>query len=190
MVYNPSLAHLSYELTPQQDGLLFSDHTPSPGLVSSANTVAAQSLTRTSRLNLRRHMHLSEGGLRRILLSFKTSICSPASSISLSTRRLRSLVTGAFHRYLIKYVRLTDVDSLVSSTVFPLRVPNIIPGKQGKISLPSIPEHEPHEEVFMTVTFRQRTSTAWADAGYEVAWMQFRLGGKLAAHATTIPANI
>jgi len=40
------------------------------------------------------------------------------------------------------------------------------------------------------VTFRQKTSTAWADAGYEVAWIQSQLGDKPMARTTTIPANI
>jgi len=85
---------------------------------------------------------------------------------------------------------MTDRDSLISSTVFPLEVLTIDPGKQGKVTLPPIPKHEPHEEVFLAVIFRQRTSTAWADAGYEVASIQSRLGSKPAASIATTPANI
>jgi len=85
---------------------------------------------------------------------------------------------------------LTAASSLISSTAFPLDIPKIDPGKQGKLPLPTIPKHEPSEEVSMTVTFRQKTSTAWADAGYEVAWIQSQLGDKAPARTTTIPANI
>jgi len=79
---------------------------------------------------------------------------------------------------------------LISSTAIPLNIPTIDPGIQGKLPLPAIPKHEPSEEVFVTVTFRQKVPTAWADAGYEVAWIQSQLGDKPTARTTTIPSNI
>jgi len=85
---------------------------------------------------------------------------------------------------------LTTASSLISSTAIPLNIPTIDPGIQGKLPLPAIPKHEPSEEVFVTVTFRQKVPTAWADAGYEVAWIQSQLGDKPTARTTTIPSNI
>ncbi|QSZ31453.1 hypothetical protein DSL72_001018 [Monilinia vaccinii-corymbosi] len=57
-----------------------------------------------------------------------------------------------------------------------LVLPDILPGKSSSIQLPhGISGKGKTEEQWITVTFQQKFSTAWADAGHELAWMQEQL---------------
>lgn len=50
----------------------------------------------------------------------------------------------------------------------------VAPGKKCAITLPNSPaQTHIQSERWLTITFHLKTSTAWADAGHELAWMQF-----------------
>ncbi|KAM0162055.1 hypothetical protein ACHAPG_002072 [Botrytis cinerea] len=53
-----------------------------------------------------------------------------------------------------------------------LALPKVLPGETSSIELPPTPSKNGSGELWITVTFQQKFSTAWADAGHELAWMQ------------------
>lgn len=56
-----------------------------------------------------------------------------------------------------------------------LDIPSIAPWKRGAIKLPPIPDVDVTGEIWLTVCFRNRDDTQWADSGTEIAWFQHRL---------------
>ncbi|PQE07908.1 hypothetical protein CJF32_00003037 [Rutstroemia sp. NJR-2017a WRK4] len=57
-----------------------------------------------------------------------------------------------------------------------LNLLEVAPGEKRALKLPNLPAQTHNQsERFLTVTFHLKTSTAWADAGHELAWMQFAL---------------
>ncbi|KAK0328525.1 hypothetical protein LTR82_000456 [Friedmanniomyces endolithicus] len=52
--------------------------------------------------------------------------------------------------------------------------PGVRPGETAELPLPDVNE-ELHGEALMLLSFRLRTDTLWADAGYELAWAQVPL---------------
>lgn len=65
---------------------------------------------------------------------------------------------------------------VVDSAEIPL--PAVAAGDSAEISLNLPSLHE--GERLLTVRFALKTATAWADAGHEIAWEQFKLGGQIA----------
>ncbi|KAL3419994.1 glycosyl hydrolase family 2 [Phlyctema vagabunda] len=58
-----------------------------------------------------------------------------------------------------------------------LDIPEILPGTEGTIDLPSkIFDNPTATERWLTVTYRQSCSTSWSEAGHEIAWMQAKIG--------------
>jgi beta-galactosidase len=57
-----------------------------------------------------------------------------------------------------------------------LVIPKVLPGKQGKIELPdNLFKHKGSDELWLTVVFKLKTASTWADSGHEIAWMQTEL---------------
>jgi beta-galactosidase len=57
-----------------------------------------------------------------------------------------------------------------------LAIPEVLPGKQGKIQLPQkLFEHQGSDELWLTVVFKLKTASSWADSGHEIAWMQTQI---------------
>ena len=57
-----------------------------------------------------------------------------------------------------------------------LIIPQILPGKQVKIDLPcKLPERRDADELWLSVMFKLKQATAWADAGHEIAWIQTQI---------------
>ncbi|KAK3694451.1 glycoside hydrolase family 2 protein [Podospora appendiculata] len=64
--------------------------------------------------------------------------------------------------------------SLLSSGL--LEVQPIAPGTTSKVALPEIISSlKLEKDVYLTVTFRLRDSTSWAEAGHEIAWLQHQI---------------
>ncbi|KAL8302828.1 hypothetical protein RB597_002955 [Gaeumannomyces tritici] len=70
---------------------------------------------------------------------------------------------------------------LVDSGELPL--PTIKAGEKAEIALPVSAGHRGDGETTLTVSFRQRSGTAWCDAGHEIAWHQAQLAAPKAAPA-------
>ncbi len=57
-----------------------------------------------------------------------------------------------------------------------LTIPDIGPRRSGKVPLPDVLSMiKSDRELFLTVTFRLRDPTAWAEAGHEIAWFQHQV---------------
>jgi beta-galactosidase len=66
--------------------------------------------------------------------------------------------------------------SLLASGVLDL--PEIVPGSTAKVTLPTATQNitaKDGTEVYLTVSFRLRAATPWAESGHEVAWFQHHL---------------
>lgn len=57
-----------------------------------------------------------------------------------------------------------------------LDIPAIAPCQRGTIELPDARALAATGEIWLTVSFRIKETTQWADSGYEIAWCQHRLG--------------
>ena len=62
----------------------------------------------------------------------------------------------------------------------PVNVDSVAPGKQGVFTVPLSFRREPGVEYFLTIRAGLRQDTAWAPAGFEVAWWQFEMPGTAA----------
>lgn len=57
-----------------------------------------------------------------------------------------------------------------------LVIPTILPGKQGKIELPpKLFEHQGSDELWLTLVFKLKSASSWADSGHEIAWSQTQI---------------
>jgi beta-galactosidase len=57
-----------------------------------------------------------------------------------------------------------------------LVTPEVLPGMRGKIQLPQkLFEHRDSDEIWLTVVFKLKNATSWADSGHEIAWMQTQI---------------
>jgi beta-galactosidase len=64
-----------------------------------------------------------------------------------------------------------------------LAVPPLAPGESAELKLPEPPPAAPTGEAWWTVSAVLAAGTAWAEAGHEVAWAQFRAAPAPAARA-------
>lgn len=59
-----------------------------------------------------------------------------------------------------------------------LEVPTIAAGETAKVDLPSsLSSIKSDKEVYITITFRLKDSTNWAEPAHEIAWIQHKLSG-------------
>ena len=57
-----------------------------------------------------------------------------------------------------------------------LQIPQVRAREQSELALPEhIFSHVNSKETVLTITFRRRTATSWADASHEIAWWQHKL---------------
>jgi len=69
--------------------------------------------------------------------------------------------------------------------VMELPIPPVRAGQRAKLPLPDhILSHQSLDEVFLTISFRLRSATPWADASHEIAWWQQKLSLSQTAPAT------
>ncbi|KAL2258159.1 hypothetical protein VTK26DRAFT_8643 [Humicola hyalothermophila] len=123
------------------DGLLNSDHTPTPGLIE----------------------------LKKVIEPVKVAV----DGDNLVVSNLYNFI-GLEH-LIATYVleEFSDSSSLLASGV--LELPEIGPGQTGIVPLPTAARSARPEkggDVYLTVSFRLRAATCWAEAGHEVAWSQ------------------
>lgn len=68
-----------------------------------------------------------------------------------------------------------------------LDIPSIAAGKQVRLPLPDrIFLHHSHNELILTISFRLKAASLWADASHEVAWSQQRLPQQQIIPAPTV----
>ena len=142
------------------DGMCFSDHTPTPGLTEYKKVIepVRSWLSGSALIVENGHDFIS---LDHLVATYKLErlgkeYSNPqlTSSIVLTAPRSRVLDSGE------------------------LAIPEIAAGKRGSISLsPRLFEHESQEELWITVTFKLKSASPWADAGHDVAWMQSSIEG-------------
>ena len=140
------------------DGLCFSDHTPTPGLIEYKKVIEPV------RSWLSGSLLVIENGHDFVSLDHLTA-------------KYKIEEFGKVYSYtrLIVCILLTILSSRTLDSG-ELVMPKIPAGQQGEIPLPSeFFDHSSCEEVWLTVTFIMKTASAWTDAGHEVAWMQSRI---------------
>ena len=72
-------------------------------------------------------------------------------------------------------IRLT-LRSVILLDSGELPIPRVGAGQRIQMSLPDhIFSYQSPDEVFLTISFRLRSATPWADASHEVAWWQRKL---------------
>ncbi|KFY06645.1 hypothetical protein V492_07880 [Pseudogymnoascus sp. VKM F-4246] len=140
------------------DGLCFSDHTPTPGLVE-----------------------------------FKKVIEPVRASVSDEDLIIENGYDFVDLKHLVATYKLesfTDSAQIVASGELPL--PEVKPGDTVTVRLPQdILDHKKTLGGWLTVSFRLRASTSWADAGHEIAWFQHRLAqtDSLTAYVPQYPVS-
>jgi beta-galactosidase len=69
-----------------------------------------------------------------------------------------------------------------------LDIPQVKAGKLGRVLLPeAAPSYRSSRNCWLTVKFRLKDASSWAEAGHEVAWFQHRLDGPI---SVSIPATL
>ncbi|KLU85807.1 hypothetical protein MAPG_04827 [Magnaporthiopsis poae ATCC 64411] len=78
-------------------------------------------------------------------------------------------------------------DTVVLVDSGELALPTIKAGEQAEVGLPKSASHRGDGgETMLTVSFRQRSSTAWCDAGHEIAWHQAQLAAPSASSSSRV----
>jgi beta-galactosidase len=146
------------------DGLLFSDHTPTPGLheyKKAIEPVQVVSLTGPDITIINRYDHITLNHL-----TCEWSIIGGKNS--------RPTKEVPIPRGLFDQPRIEPMFSTNS-------VPDIQPGATAKLKIEELQDSpwlsfdEPHTEYLVELKFTLRDSTAWAEAGHEVAFGQLQL---------------
>lgn len=142
------------------DGLCFSDHTPTPGLVQLKKVIAPIRawldrgvLVVSNEYDFVSLDHISVDYRVEVFTEkYASDLALPYSVANKTWYRSQTLDSG-------------DID-----------LPCIAAGTTCKVPLPKkiFDFHRP-PETWLTVTFRQRNDTAWAKAGHVIAWSQARL---------------
>ena len=140
------------------DGMCFSDHTPTPGLTEFKKVIEpVRSWLKGSTL-------IVENGYDFISLDHLAA-----------TYKLEQLGKGYRNPRSTYSTMLTSLRSRVLDSG-ELNIPEVMAGKRGSIALPSqLFNHQSQNELWITVTFKLKSASTWADAGHDVAWMQSRI---------------
>lgn len=158
------------------DGLLFSDHTPTPGLVELRKAYAPV-------------YGWVEGGMVHVENRHDFAGLEEVQAVY----KIESL--GEQYVYLWSCLSFTDSNRSRVVAAGTLDIPDIQPGKTGTLPLPPVPPRKGESsEQWLTVTFTTKHASAWSDANYEIAWFQHRLGSSPSvdriAPTTTFPVTL
>ncbi|KAL2021392.1 hypothetical protein VTK56DRAFT_7257 [Thermocarpiscus australiensis] len=124
------------------DGLLYSTHKPTPGLLE----------------------------LKKVIQPVKVAVEGDALLVS----NLYNFVGLEHLTATFKLEEFSESASLLASGALDL--PEIKPGSSARVPLPvETRSVKSAHEVHLTVSFRLRQSTPWAEAGHEVAWFQHQI---------------
>ena len=72
-------------------------------------------------------------------------------------------------------------------SVGTLQIPVIGPWERGTITLPPLPGVVPPGEIWLTVSFRNKNDTQWADSGAEIAWFQHQFNAPCSLSLIALP---
>ncbi|KAL2849939.1 glycosyl hydrolases family 2, TIM barrel domain-containing protein [Aspergillus pseudoustus] len=139
------------------DGLLYSDHTPTPGFVELRKAYApVHAWFENEVIHIENRFDFVDLG--ELQVGYKVEALGEESKI---------LEAG------------------------PLTLPEIKPGQTGQLKFPTSSSYKrvPGTETWLTVTFRTKHTSAWSDAGYEIAWFQHRLDSATIAAAPSAKAG-
>ncbi|KAL2137320.1 hypothetical protein VTI74DRAFT_5051 [Chaetomium olivicolor] len=128
------------------DGLLYSTHKPTPGLIE----------------------------LKKVIQPVKLAV----EGDTLIVTNLYNFVALEHLVATYSLEQFSDRTTLLASGVLDL--PEIGPGSTAEVPLPAATQQQGFTkgaEVYLTVSFRLRAATSWAEAGHEVAWVQSQLWG-------------
>ncbi|KAK9480264.1 glycosyl hydrolases family 2, TIM barrel domain-containing protein [Lipomyces japonicus] len=128
------------------DGLLFSDHTPNPGLVAVKKAYEPVAVTIKGDDSLQVTNYFDYVNLDGLVAKWHVSQFSSAKDRS---------------------------NQILDSGV--LELPQIAAGKTASIPVPKFKIDNAIGEIWLTVEFLLKNDAAWADAGHEVAWAQFQI---------------
>jgi beta-galactosidase len=153
--YGGDFGDIPNDRTFVMDGMCFSDHTPTPGLteykkviepvrswLSGSTVIVGNGYDFISLDHLVATYKLEEFGKEYVYPQ------SPSRTL-LITLRSGVLDSGE------------------------LAIPEVRAGKRASTALPSqLFNQQSHEELWLTITFKLKGASTWADVGHEVAWMQ------------------
>jgi len=141
------------------DGLLFSAHKPTPGLLELKKVIEPVKVSMDGE-NLKVSNLYDFVGLDHLTATYKIEELGEEYVIS-------PVLLRWFNKLTLRRSSL-----LASGT---LELPAIAPGSSATIPVPTVAAITDSKETYLTLSFLSRESTAWADAGHEVAWFQHRL---------------
>ncbi|KAI1023906.1 hypothetical protein LB504_005041 [Fusarium proliferatum] len=119
------------------DGLVFSDHSPSPGLLEYKKVIEPVSVRlQNDKLLFKNHHHYAD----------------------------LSHLAASWHL----------VGEAGNTMPTPLELPDIPPGEEGAVDLPSLPS-DLRQETWLSIHIFLNKETPWAPQGHEVAWAQILL---------------
>jgi len=128
------------------DGLLFSDHTPTPGLIELKKVYAPVRGWKT------------ENG-RHIVIENEYQFID------------------LYHLAIDYKVETFGDEEPTLIAAGTIEIPDVKAGSRATVGVPEFPLPEyVTGHVFMTISFRNKAATSWAEAGFEVAWLQVPLG--------------
>jgi beta-galactosidase len=141
------------------DGLLYSDHTPTPGFVELRKAYAP--------------VHAwFDGGEIHVENRF--------DFVDLSELQAVYKVEVLGDEYVSPFLPMKQLLTQLRSKIIDagtLTLPDIQPSKTGKLTFPGSFSYKKTAgtETWLTLTFSTKNPSAWSDAGYEIAWFQHRL---------------
>ncbi|GIJ99648.1 hypothetical protein Aspvir_003649 [Aspergillus viridinutans] len=138
------------------DGLLFSDHTPTPGITEMKKAYAPVRVWPGEDGTLVVANDYNFVGLEGLQAVYKIEVFGDSGRI---------VSTGN------------------------IELPSIPAGQKGTIKMPSAPAIANPGEIWLTVSFREKTETAWTASNYEVAWYQQCLKSSSPRPSLPVPAQ-
>ncbi|KAI5366424.1 Putative Beta galactosidase small chain/ domain 5, glycoside hydrolase, family 2 [Septoria linicola] len=139
--YGGDFGDIPNDSTFVMDGLCFSNHTPTPGLIEYKKVIEP------------------------VKVEFKSG--------KLTVANLYDFVTLEHLSAVYKVESLEDRSRLLHSGT--IKLPEIKPGHSAEVVMPTQHLQVTGASAWLTLSFRQRNDSLWADAGHEIAWFQHQI---------------